>query len=517
MGASSVREVRETDVLRFLLLREGLPERAIQVEETPSSRTAENFINTRDVVARALAARADDGRPARRPVVALVTHPPLLSRLQATGQNLWPGEWDTARFKTHDVDLRTLTEDALIELTAYVAGYPAKYAERHASLPTGSELKGTRDQQGRPFAASDAAHVQRVRDALEAFLDAVNAEFDPAQNRMVAAGRAPTETADVLPEPGLPGAADVSAAGVAVMTFGAERLALSVPAFFGGLTSRLSQVSRLASRLPEVLRLRSATSPETEPALLQPALPTATVPAADALGNLLSETLGGGYLPRSPNLPQGGQLLMVDARGAAVDAAGDLKLDAAVAYTLLQRLQSAAQLVQQGETVHVVLTLDSGEIRLSPYKTQALFAEMLRHHPELPGDLYLSPNFKFETLNLAETGTAGLRNRVASAEGMNVQVITNVAGLEWWQAQGLASVTFRVARLVAGELARVEVDVVLSGEAAEWLRGLARERGIALEGQPAAGELRFKAVETLSPLKRLEDEQQKVTLFNIQA
>jgi len=74
----------EADILEFLFKKEGIPGRVLQKESKPSTSTAENVINSKDALKRAV-----DG--VANPKISIVTFPPLLMRSKATAEKQWEG------------------------------------------------------------------------------------------------------------------------------------------------------------------------------------------------------------------------------------------------------------------------------------------------------------------------------------------------------------------------------------------------------------------------------------------
>jgi len=176
--------VNETDVVRLILRKEGIPNELLLIEEVPSKNTAENFATTRRIIDRVVA-----GRPSPR--IALVTHPPLLLRAQATARKIWAGtDWIPLRVQAYRLDVAALPDDELIALVGYLAGYPEAYTARYPELNAGSEFRGTQAEHNPsvvtvPLTAKDWVLLRRTQQAFAGFLAVQPVRYDPQRRALV--------------------------------------------------------------------------------------------------------------------------------------------------------------------------------------------------------------------------------------------------------------------------------------------------------------------------------------------
>jgi hypothetical protein len=167
--------VSEADLLELVFHREGIPADDLRREEKPSSRTLENFQNTRAVVAGVLSGR--------RGTVSLVTAPPLLLRARATALKTWDAHaagWTVKRFKGRAAAMDAMSDDELARFLGYVVGYPQEFArarglnasgELHGALARNNpDVEGVDLGSDDPERSAEWARMTRVRDLLGRFL-----------------------------------------------------------------------------------------------------------------------------------------------------------------------------------------------------------------------------------------------------------------------------------------------------------------------------------------------------------
>ncbi|MGQ0644940.1 MAG: hypothetical protein ACT4O3_05565 [Elusimicrobiota bacterium] len=167
-----------------------------------------------------------------------------------------------------------------------------------------------------------------------------------------------------------------------------------------------------------------------------------------------------------------GEAFFIDARGAEIRD-GKLLLDAAVAWTLFQRLAAARDLISQGKQAEFVLVLDSDRVAVTPAQAGKMLESILLHAGPVGREILdagLLRRLSFQALNLRQSSEGQLRSRIAaSAKSMNVQILTNPTGVEWWAGLNLPlSVSLTVARRLAVDLARINVQTVFSGMMAAY-------------------------------------------------
>ncbi|MFZ5801586.1 MAG: ARMT1-like domain-containing protein [Candidatus Omnitrophota bacterium] len=134
----------EAGLIKYFLSNYGIvlkiPEEAITIEEDPSVNTLANFTHNTGLVAALVGGK-------KHPQIALVTAPHLLFRVQATAMKAWKGQgWEIKKWPTYKHQIRKLSLNELIEIVAYVSGYPRTILERMPGaekLNRSSELKGS--------------------------------------------------------------------------------------------------------------------------------------------------------------------------------------------------------------------------------------------------------------------------------------------------------------------------------------------------------------------------------------
>lgn len=191
----------ESDILSFVLEKEEIPLEYIRKEEVPSKNTAENFINSKELLKDVLAKIS-------HPVIAIVTSPPLLMRVKATAEKLWQKEindsgWSIRKFQSYKMELKALTDEQLIEIVGYVAGYPQKYQKLYSQLNTNSELKGTQSDNNPnvksvPLNREDWDLLLTLQDLFEQFLDNRNVVYSQERNHLIPQVTEKAESSDSI-------------------------------------------------------------------------------------------------------------------------------------------------------------------------------------------------------------------------------------------------------------------------------------------------------------------------------
>ncbi len=139
--ARTDERVKETDLLRYIFAKEGIPESAMRTESVPSKNTRENFENSLSAIEAAVGGNAN-------PAVAIVITPPFLLRAGMTARRVWAEkglDWQALRHRAFRADTRSLRDQELIDL-GYFVGYPEFYVETSPRLNPHNELKGAREQ-----------------------------------------------------------------------------------------------------------------------------------------------------------------------------------------------------------------------------------------------------------------------------------------------------------------------------------------------------------------------------------
>lgn len=192
----------ESDLMRAILVQNGVAEEAISVETAPSRNTSQNFENTTEVVKEKVAGIS-------KPVIALVGWPPLLTRLKATANKswaefiapewemkiprlLWPAfqrarkalgkdqapDWVIARFRSFDLRADEMSDEELYENGGYTLGYPEKFVVRHwrDKLNWRNEIGGTQEENNPsvvtvPLTEMDWNVFASAKRAFRAFVD----------------------------------------------------------------------------------------------------------------------------------------------------------------------------------------------------------------------------------------------------------------------------------------------------------------------------------------------------------
>jgi tRNA G46 methylase TrmB len=177
--------INEVQLMRMVLLKEEIPEEFILEEENLSTKTAENFQFSENVI-------REQVKQFEKPVIGLVTAPHLLLRAKPFAEREWkkPIEnegWQIKRFKTFDMRPSSLSPAELIELLGYAAGYPQKYADQYPSLNRYSELKGYQDVLGEnsPLTQADWDRLENVKKHFEDYLNDLELDYDPVHNQLV--------------------------------------------------------------------------------------------------------------------------------------------------------------------------------------------------------------------------------------------------------------------------------------------------------------------------------------------
>ena len=206
-GIDVAEKITEADVMMIVLKLEGVSCEIVREEKSEgawSKNTLQNFLFTRNPIAGIVAGRSN-------PSVAVVTRPDLLLRAYATASGAWlddieAGGWQVKRCRMYDVDAAQLSDDELIELVGYTAGYPAKYLEMFfRGTPffynyTNSEIRGITIEHNETVAkipdSSQASkklaeYVRKgvplrddVKARLEKFLDTGDVAIDRKKNTL---------------------------------------------------------------------------------------------------------------------------------------------------------------------------------------------------------------------------------------------------------------------------------------------------------------------------------------------
>jgi len=524
---SSLAQVLETDILRFVLIREGIPASVLSDERKPSTRSAENFEFTLDVLAGLKASR-----------VAVVSWPPLLGRLRPTSMNVWSRDprsrsWKTMYFKSYEIDPSAVSAEELVELAGYTAGYPAEYAEQFG-LNAGNELKGIYDQTGlltrQPAAMSDdeKEKLQAVQSALADYLKETPMVFNPLLNHLE--GRQTRSAWSIAPmlgslKAGLAGVVSAlshspqyMAGRVVALTNVGAFVAESAGKWFMWPGQNMASLYKTASSLPVDL-IRSTMSPS---APLDLSALQETVRR-----NIWKDILGEG-VPVNPGTVGHGQALLVDGIDASLEEDGSLKLDRTVALAFFQQLRAVSELynnLPEADRKKMPLRVDlllPQELEMSPAELRSAFESILHTAGQLypiSGELLDRVVFNVHPVTANDQGKVVALVRQRAKESLNTQVVTS--RMDFWsavQSQTPEASLMIVLSRFAVDLARVEVDVVFTGAAAETLRRWIGEEGY--KNLPAAVKdgqnLRFKAMQ-IDPVKDLEDSHEKIRLFSTQA
>lgn len=209
--AISIEGATETHILNFILQKEGIDRKYINLETAASRNTEENFRLNSDLI-RKLAGNRDN------PVIGIVTSPYKLLRARIVAESEW-GALDAARdfravrVKTYDMDLNSMPVPEFFSTLIYVAGAPDKYRAQHDALIEGSEIsRAQKALSGNQLLPDDAvteerygvswkglnARDDRIRSSLELVLDRQvgggKIHYDAAAN-----GFLPPATAKALP------------------------------------------------------------------------------------------------------------------------------------------------------------------------------------------------------------------------------------------------------------------------------------------------------------------------------
>ncbi len=197
--ARNDESVTEAQLMRFILIKEGVADGVITAEKEPSGNTAANFTNTLPSIELAV-------RDVVKPTVAIVTDPQLLLRIGATVRKLWKGKigagWSVKTLKLYDVSVKDLSDDQLIERLGYVVGYPEKYRERYKVggkpvLNSGREFRGSQSKNNPnvetpPMTEDEIKAGDKLEEdthaAFEKFLDTREVVYDEKWNRLTIKG-----------------------------------------------------------------------------------------------------------------------------------------------------------------------------------------------------------------------------------------------------------------------------------------------------------------------------------------
>ncbi len=317
---------------------------------------------------------------------------------------------------------------------------------------------------------------------------------------------------------------------------------LSVPAYFAGRVVAVTNVGAFMAEsagrfflwpgysMAGLFKTASALPSELTPSR---AAIGAALPAVSALQETIRgrvwEAIAAQSLLVNPGMPGRGHAILVDGAGATVDAAGDLKLDRAVALTLFQRLRALNDFYDglsgtDRETLplHVDLLLPQN-LGLDQVQLRAAFKAILQTAGEVyPISEALLDRVVFNVRQVGEADHDAVVSLVReyAHSSLNTQVVTGRQDF-WARVQSRvpeASLMIVLAGEIAVELARLEVEVVFTGAAAQALRRWIGEDDYrSLPAEVKDGEnFRFKAMQ-LDPVKDLEDSDKKIRLFNIQA
>jgi hypothetical protein len=221
-----------------------------------------------------------------------------------------------------------------------------------------------------------------------------------------------------------------------------------------------------------------------------------------------------------------GESFLIDLRGAEV-VKGEVRMTPAVALMLFQKLEAVQNLLRRGKRAELVLVHDGEGMDYRPDQVRRIFESLLhRAGPAgaeaLRSGLLSDRRFTGRSVNIHGRDAGSLLHSLVEAErkgGMDVQVVTDAAGEAWWRGLDLPAAAVMVAAVK--DLADVEVSMTLSGSMAVYFE-------FWLDGQPSSvreaaekfrrpdGTVRFDPVE-FKAVKRLESDQQKLTLYDLQA
>ncbi|MBL8024608.1 MAG: YdcF family protein [Elusimicrobia bacterium] len=215
---------------------------------------------------------------------------------------------------------------------------------------------------------------------------------------------------------------------------------------------------------------------------------------SDLRNFLLNSLMGFGFLS-VPGAQATGNALVVDMRKELGFAEGKI---------LLHRLASLGEKVGEGEEggLHVEFVVDGNPTAEDVARVTKAFRQ-----------LAAKSNLDSETIARIHVGVVGAAPAVLSARlkelsSSHINVVAPASAVEFWAGLGMPLVVF-TAKLLT-DLTRVEVDIVYTGAAAQAAEALSRGQ-LKMEN----GQIRLKAL--LTPLEMIEEEKQKIQVFNQQA
>lgn len=171
--------ILESDLLEFILKENKIPSSYILRECNPSSTTKENFIHSKERLSEIFQERSS-------PSVAIVTTPPLLLRAAMTAKQIWNNSWTILRWKTYEINVENYSDDELIALSGYLAGYPKEFVVHFPELNSGNELIGYQYNGGE--VSKEAWEIlNSVKCSFANFLTTRSLSYDAATKNLIMA------------------------------------------------------------------------------------------------------------------------------------------------------------------------------------------------------------------------------------------------------------------------------------------------------------------------------------------
>lgn len=191
--AKSDLDVNETDLLRFILMGEGVDGDFIIDEDIPSVNSEANFVNSFSSLEEIVSS-------IEIPRIAVVTAPPLLMRVKPTAMQVWGrmdrAHWQVLRFKAHDFNVAELNDQDLIELASNLIGYPVSYKEQYPDLRYSNELFGVekryeaigmKAEEETQFKEASSALLM-AQESYARFLSGLQLYYDKSVKRLIPTG-----------------------------------------------------------------------------------------------------------------------------------------------------------------------------------------------------------------------------------------------------------------------------------------------------------------------------------------